>query len=261
MRSADVTVERGRVDVGGVPISYQAAGQGPSLVLMHGLAGSGRWWVRNVGPLSRHFRVYTIDLIGFGQSRGRHPFVLEEAGDLLAGWMARLGIARAAVVGHSMGGLIAIDLAADFPGRVDRLVLVSAAALSPGRIHGRHALDLLRAVPCLPLGFYPILVADAWRAGPRTILKAARELLGTDVRPKLARIATPTLVVWGRNDTLVPLSVGEQLCAAVAGAKLVVLDRAGHVPMWDQAEAFNRSVMDFLRTQGAVSGMVESLPT
>jgi pimeloyl-ACP methyl ester carboxylesterase len=239
-------MEQRRIEVDGVPLHYQVAGAGEPVILVHGLSGSTRWWARNVPALARHFRVYVVDLIGFGQSRGRHPFVLEQAGDSLARWMELADIGRASIVGHSMGGFIALDLAAEFPDRIERLVLVDAAVLPRQGGYARHALGLVRALRHMPLGFLPILITDTWRAGPVTILKAAGDLLTADVRPELARVRAPTLLVWGEHDALVPVPIGEELRGALPQARLVVLKGAGHNPMWDRAEAFNRVALDFL---------------
>src|SRR3954451_12556185 len=117
-------LERRRGKLGPATIASEVAGGGAPVVLVHGLCGSGRWWRRNIGALTPHRRVYVVDLIGFGASRPRHPFALAEAASYLLQWMDQLELARVSLVGHSMGGLIAADLAADAPKRVDRLVLV-----------------------------------------------------------------------------------------------------------------------------------------
>jgi pimeloyl-ACP methyl ester carboxylesterase len=117
----------------GLPVVSEDLGAGPPLILLHGLAGSARWWSRNLPSLSRFFRVIAIDLPGFGASHRGHWLDLDEVADQLVATMGQLGIDRASVIGHSMGGLIAGGLAADHPERVDRLILVDAAFLSLGR--------------------------------------------------------------------------------------------------------------------------------
>src|SRR5438552_2261132 len=136
-------LERRRVKIGPATIAYEVAGAGPAVLLVHGLSGSSRWWRRNICALTPHRRVYIIDLIGFGASRARHPFVLAEAAGYLAQWLDQLKLARVSLVGHSMGGLIAAELAADAPERVDRLVLVDPAALPLDPHLTTHALSLL----------------------------------------------------------------------------------------------------------------------
>src|SRR5437762_14159556 len=102
-------LERRRAKIGPATIAYGVAGIGPPVVLVHGLSGSSRWWQRNIGALTPQRRVYLIDLIGFGASRARHPFVLAEAAGYLTQWLDQLELERVSLVGHSMGGLIAAE--------------------------------------------------------------------------------------------------------------------------------------------------------
>ena len=237
---------RRRLDIGGVGIAYRAYGTGPPLVLVHGLAGSGRWWGRNVEALATRNRVFLVDLPGFGGNRGRAPFALAEAPALLAAWLDRVGLERAAFVGHSMGGRVIAELAADAPERVARLVLVDAAIFPAGPDWPIRVRGLAGALRRVPPAFVPVLATDAARAGPRTLLRTSHALLTTGVEAKLARIVAPTLVVWGERDTIVPPSVGERLAGLVPGARLVVLAGGDHSPMWSRAEAFNAEVLAFL---------------
>lgn len=121
---------RHRIQVDNVTIAYQTIGDGPPLVLIHGLAGSASWWRHNIADLATHFRLYLIDLIGFGASRGRQRFMLTRAASQIATWMRLVGIPRASLIGHSMGGLIVTDLAAAWPEQIDRMILLPHASLS-----------------------------------------------------------------------------------------------------------------------------------
>jgi pimeloyl-ACP methyl ester carboxylesterase len=241
-----IKVERRRAEVGGVRIHYKVAGAGEPVVLIHGLSGSSRWWGRNMGALARRFRVFSIDLIGFGGSRGRQRFVLSEASEYVALWMQRTRITRAHVFGHSMGGYIAAELAANHPDCIRRLILVDAAAVPFGRSHARNVLGLAHASVRLPFSFWPILVTDALRAGPLTILSAAHELLTADMTEDLRRIQAPTLIIWGQHDTLVPEEIGHRIQACIPSSELVVMKRAGHNPMWDRPHDFNALAINFL---------------
>lgn len=229
-------------------IFYTRAGRGPAVVLLHGLSGSGQWWRKNIGPLSRRFTVYAVDLIGFGGSR-RQRFVLEETAASIARWMDSVqeeGENCFHLVGHSMGGLVAAELAAQHPERIDRLVLVDAAALPFGHTLARSALHLIHAIRWMRPDFLPVLVKDALRAGPLTLLRAAQAIHQSDASGELAKIAARTLIVWGEHDTLLPPQRGQMLHQALPGSELVVIPRAGHNPMWDEPEAFNRLVLRFL---------------
>lgn len=236
---------RQRTKIGKATITSAAVGAGQAVLLIHGLSGSSRWWQRNVAALAANFRVYSIDLIGFGDSRG-YAFALDEAAEYVARWIDAVGIERAHVVGHSMGGYIAADLAATHPECVNRLVLVDAAVLPFAMRYDQHARSLVREFFQLPPSFYPILVGDALRAGPITLLGAASEVIHVDLRPKLAQIRAPTLLVWGERDAIVPLSLGQQLAAQLPHSELVILKQAGHNAMWDRAQEFNRAVVPFL---------------
>lgn len=234
-----------QVSVDGVVIHYEEVGGGRPLVLLHGLSGSGRWWQRNVPALADRFHVYVIDLIGFGASRGQ-PFVLRRAASLLGEGFDALGLDRVSVVGHSMGGFIATDLAIHDSERVAQLVLVDAAALPIGRPLVRHGLDMVRALRTMPLDFLPLLVQDAWRAGPRTLLGAMREIRQADLANHLGELAVPTLVVWGENDTLIDPAIGRELAASLPQAELAMIPEAGHNPMWDRPALFNEVLLAFL---------------
>lgn len=221
-------------------------GTGPPLILLHGLAGSARWWTHNIPALSRSFRVIAIDLPGFGASPRDHRLDLDDVANQLAATMDQLGIERASVIGHSMGGLIAGGLAADHPERVDRLVLVDAAFLSLGQTAVRPvtgpAITLRWTAPSL----LPVLVQDSLRSGPGRLADASIQLVAADWRTKLLLIRASTLVIWGEHDMICPLTIGRQIVACVPDSRLVVVEGAAHNPMWERPEAFDREVLDFL---------------
>jgi pimeloyl-ACP methyl ester carboxylesterase len=240
-----IAIEQHVLWAGRARIFYEAAGSGQPLVVLHGLSGSTRWWRYNVPCLARRARVHLVDMLGFGGSRGQR-FVLREAADTLARWMDRLGLERADLMGHSMGGFVAADLAARFPERVRRLVLVDAAALPFERGYVRHAWGLVRALRYASPNFLPLLAADAARAGAFTVARAAREVLSSDMTGRLAHIQAPTLVVWGEHDVLLPPAIGQRLCGQLAHSRFVAIRGAGHNPMWDRPARFNRAVSAFL---------------
>ena len=226
-------------------VSYRRTGAGPRLVLVHGLGASGRWWMKHVEPLSERSEVHTIDLVGFGASRCRQQFRLGVASSVLTTLLERLGVGPVGIVGHSIGTHIAAEPAADVPERVSRLVLVSAAILPAGFVSSTRALNVLRAAGDLPLPFAWTVMSDVARAGPMTVSQAVRELLGTDLRLKLGQITAPALVIWEDRDRVVPISVGQELAAALLDARMAILPEAGCVPMWEHPRAFNGLVADF----------------
>jgi pimeloyl-ACP methyl ester carboxylesterase len=231
--------------VGPLTVHYEVAGQGPAVVLIHGLSGSGRWWVYNVPVLAERYRVYNVDVVGFGRSRGQR-LVLQEAGNWLAEWLQVTGIAQAHLVGHSMGGYIAAEVAALAPEAVRRLVLVDALVLPMGPGLVRHALDLARAARYMSLRFLPVLVGDVLRAGPRTMWQATREVLSADLSSRLGEVQAETLVIWGEHDTLLDPQLGRELEEQLPHARFVCVEGAGHNPMWDRPQRFNELLLDFL---------------
>jgi pimeloyl-ACP methyl ester carboxylesterase len=160
--------------------------------------------------------------------------------------MDAAGIKQAHFVGHSMGGYICLWIAAHYPERVKCLMLVSPAGLPHVRSLAGYALPLLVAFRYITPGFFAILISDALRAGPITILQATQDLLTKDLRHFLPAITAPTLLIWGEHDTLVPAVLGNILCQEILHAQLLILKKAGHVGMFDQPQQFNTAVLAFL---------------
>jgi pimeloyl-ACP methyl ester carboxylesterase len=235
------------VEVDGVPIRYQVRGQGRPLVLVHGLAGSTAWWVRNVPALSRRHTVFLVDLPGFGSMRKyRSQFSVTGAAHWLAALLTALKIEKAAMLGHSMGGLITALLAAQCPQMLDRIVLAAPAIGLPHRTLMASLLPLARGATYIHPHFFPTLVKDSIRSGLFTLLRAGRELLSIDVTRELERIVSPVLLVWGQNDPLVPVTLSRSLQTRLHNSRLCVLPGAGHILMYDRADEFNRVVLNFL---------------
>jgi pimeloyl-ACP methyl ester carboxylesterase len=227
-------------------------GTGPDLVLLHGLSGSHRWWRYNLDAFALHYRVHVPERVGFGASRvgALAPRLgLPELTEVMAGWLAALEIRSPRLIGHSMGGQIAIHLVAARHVELAALVLVSASGMRFRASVPELTRFLAGALPPRAWGaplFLPTIAVDALRAGPRTLLRAGVTLLADDVRPLLAEVRCPTLVVWGALDPLLPVRFGRRMAATIPGARLVVLEDAGHNPMADQPARFNRAVLDFL---------------
>lgn len=225
-------------------LRYATIGEGPPLVLLHGLSCSHEWWSRNLLALAAHFRVYTVDLLDPQPG----DFQLGEAPQRLIAWMAAVGLEKAIFMGHSMGGYIAAELAADYPAAINKLVLVSPAFFRTHRFPIPSEL-LRHASDWIPLALAPLLVRNAWRIGLRVLLRTAFTLLRGRARGKLGEIDAPTLIVWGARDALIPLKNGRELQRAVRGSLLHLLPSAAHSPMWEASREFNEVVLDFLRAK------------
>lgn len=235
------------VEIENYLVNYRVQGSGEPLVLIHGLCGSGGWWVRNVGFLSQCFTVYTVDLPGFGAMRRcPAPFSVDGA----VGWLRRLldalGLEKVSLIGHSMGGLIAAIFAAEYPERLNRLVLAAPAVTMPSARIAAYFLPLARETLRIERSFWKILIWDGARAGFTTSLRAARDLLRYKVSDEFSRITTPCLLIWGERDPLVPVRLGRELREKIQGSQLSIIKGAGHVLMYDHAEEFNTAMLAFL---------------
>ena len=245
--AAEAQIVEREVEVGGTRVRYRVAGAGDPLILVHGLAGSARWWRPSLPAFAARHRVYLVDLPGFGTLRRlAASFVLAEAAGWLGEWMEAAGLRRADVVGHSMGGAICVRLAASRPDSVRRLVLVAPSGLMMRRSLVANVVPLVRSLGRTTPRFLSALTRDALRAGPRVVWRAARQIVDEDLRDELPRITAPTLLVFGQQDALVPPAVAHVFRSAIRGSRLLVLERAAHVPMFDRPEVFESAVLAFL---------------
>jgi len=233
-------------EIGGQTIRYRVAGSGPPALLVHGLAGSTRWWEPVVPLLAPRLRLHLVDLPGFGSARGR-PFVLGDAPSFLRTLGEQLGLERPHLVGHSLGGAVCARYAALWPEALGRLVLVAPAGLLERRHAAQYVLPLGAAVRHMRRAFLSVLVRDSLQAGALTLYRATRQLLADEsMEDELSSIRASTLLLWGDRDPLVPSRLSERYLAVLPEARLRLVAGAGHVPMSDDPEAFTRAVLDFL---------------
>jgi 2-hydroxy-6-oxonona-2,4-dienedioate hydrolase len=246
----------------GQNIRYFEAGQGPTVVLLHGLGSVKEVWLPNIGALSAKYHVYAIDQIGFGHSD--KPLLDYKIGtwvDSLQAFMQSQNISKATLVGNSLGGWIALDFAVQHPELVDKLVLVDAAGLTwgqsvpvvdlnPSSIPETRALleSLFYNKKMVSDEFVQNVFANHMRNNDGYTIQ--RTLAGFAQAPfedqKLKSVRAPTLVIWGRQDELIGVDRAEKFNAGIAGSKLVIFDQCGHVPQIEKAEEFNKALLDFL---------------
>lgn len=225
-------------------IFYSEAGMGPPVILIHGLGASSRWWFPLYPQLSSdNFRALAPDLPGFGRSPGP-PLPLHRAGRSVIEFADRIGLGRFFLCGHSMGGVVAAHIAAEYGPRVRRLVLIDSAGI-PANHTPRVIKRLLQPWSWCPLRFYPTLVKDMLRAGPRSLVKALRYTNQSDIREELRRIQVPTLVIWGEKDRLLPLKDGDRLVSELGDARLETIAGARHIPMVSHPARVARLMVDF----------------
>lgn len=241
--------ERRLTHIEGFRLYSEHHGTGEDVVLLHGLSGSHRWWRYTIPVLARTYAVHVVDLIGFGRSRRapRQPDIAEMAA-LVCAWMDYHAIQRPHLAGHSMGGQIAIHIAAGVRS-LRSLALIDAAGI-PRAYSARDVTRFVTgALPPRSWGaphFIPIMALDALRSGPRTLLRAGRSILADDVTPLLGRIDTPTLVIWGALDPLLPVEHGRRMADGIPDARFVVVADAAHNVMCDRPAELNRLLLDFM---------------
>lgn len=259
-----------QVEVFGQKIHYLEAGSGPDVILLHGLGGDASNWQPTTAALAKSYHVFVPDQIGFGESD--KPMINYRVGtlvDFLEGFYKKVGIAKASVVGNSLGGWTAMAFTVAHPERVERLVLVDSAGYSFEKVGGpkptREALNGLNpstvegekamiAVIFANKALANDQVAQQFFAGHLrkndgyTIDRFIDSILmGQDVLDgKLGAIKAPTLVIWGRQDALVPLAEGKMFADDIAGSQMTILDNCGHVPQIECAAPFNEALLKFL---------------
>ena len=258
------------VEVFGQKIHYLEAGSGPVVILLHGLGGSAGNWAATTPVLAAKFHVYVPDQIGFGASD--KPQINYRVGtlvDFLDGFCKKLSITKASVVGNSLGGWTAVDFTLAHPEKVEKLVLVDSAgysldhngapkppremlqALNPSTVaQAKQVMGLILANKSMITDqFAEGFFAQHMRTGDGyTIDKFIDSILRGDdvVDGKLSAVKVPTLIVWGKQDLLVPLAAGQWFSQDIAGSELVTLDGCGHVPQMECAGKFNGVLAKFL---------------
>jgi pimeloyl-ACP methyl ester carboxylesterase len=268
-------VEDARID--GRRVRYVVRGAGSAIVLIHGLGGSWQTWLQNIPTLALEHRVLAVDLPGFGRSDPLPaPAEMATHAEVIAELLDGLGITAATVVGHSMGGLVSIALLGRRPDLVARLVLADgggvpltrlrlAAIVNAFKVVGPvvHRPNVIRAIARRPrlrrLVFGAFLVNhDALSgrfAGEVVPAIAAPGLIGavlaaSNVADRIdpGAIRCPVLLLWGESDRILPLAQAREMCRSLLDARLVVIERSGHCPMFEAPRQFNRALLSFARS-------------
>lgn len=271
------------VTVSGQPVNVCEIGpvDGDPIVWIHGLAGSWQNWLENLPVFAEAgFRCLAVDLPGFGQSpMPRDQITITGYGTLVSELLEELGISAASIVGNSMGGFIASELAICFPERVERLVLVSAAGLSVEDLRNDmgmamlHRLDFLLGacvgwfaaksdlvarrerlrfatfsiVAAHPQQLPAPLVAECLRGSGKPGFMPSVEALTTyPIRERLPEIGCPVLIVWGTKDHLVPVKDAHEFERLIPDSRKVIYEDTGHVPQLERPAAFNALVGAFI---------------
>lgn len=265
------------VEACGTRVAFAELGEGAPLVFVHGLGGSWQNWLENMPRMAElGYRAIAIDLPGFGASpMPPWEISIRHYGELLGEVCKALELPPCTLVGNSMGGFVAAEVAVGEPEWVDRLVLVSAAGISHATMRREPVLAGARLTALanpllfrldLPAmrrpGLRKLAFAGVMRhperlrrellveflapaLGAPGFLPATAALVGYDLLDRLARIRVPTLVVWGRDDLVVPARDAAGFVERIPDSRLEVFADCGHVPMAERPVRFNRLLTDF----------------
>lgn len=258
---------------GGIETSYLEAGAGEPVVMLHG-SGPGvsalANWQHNIGVLSRRFRVLAPDIVGFGATArpGDVVYSLRTWTDHIWAFLDALGLEKVAIVGNSLGGRIALQMATDRPGRIARMVLMGAPGVGMTITAGLAALrayepspdamrDLLRSYfavdpamitdELVEIRYQASIVDGAYQAYRAMFFdpRHAGSQLGI-TEDEVRAITTPTLLVHGREDKVVPVHVSVTMLGLLPNADLHVFSACGHWTQIERADEFSALVTDYL---------------
>jgi pimeloyl-ACP methyl ester carboxylesterase len=256
-------------------------GEGPAIVFVHGLSGSWPNWLEQLPVFARDHRVITMDLPGFGHSpMPTETITISLYARILDGLLETLQVSAATLVGNSMGGFVSTELAIAFPQRVERLVLISAAGISTYRHRHVERIEpyLRRVAPMLAaytgwtaarsdwmsrrpglrnlsLGFVtrhpsrlpaPLAAEQIRGAGKPGFMQALRANIDYPIRERLPEIACPTLIVWGDEDKVIPVSDASVFEELIPDSRKVIFEDTGHMAMLERPAAFNELLARFM---------------
>jgi pimeloyl-ACP methyl ester carboxylesterase len=275
-----------RAVVDGTEINYVDIGSGPQdpVVFVHGLGGQWQNWLQNIPRVAQERRVIALDLPGFGLSpMPPHEITIPRYARYVNALCGQLGLSRVELVGNSMGGYVAAEVAIQFPQRVDRLLLVSAAGITTTALAHRPVLTAGRIATAIttwsapldrqlaarpvtrhlslllvarhPSLLKPDFVYEGFFKGTRKpgFEDALRACLDYDFRDRLPEITRPTLIVWGEQDSIIPVKDAHEFERLIPDSRKVVMQDTGHIAMAERPSAFNDLTMDFLAETGPAS--------
>jgi pimeloyl-ACP methyl ester carboxylesterase len=236
--------------INGGLVHYEAIGRGKPLVFLHGWIGSWRYWVPAMEQLSTNHRAYAIDLWGFGDSdKSSEWYNFDTYVDLLARFTDRLGVDKISVVGHTLGGLVAVRFAGRHPGRVTRIMGVGVPL--DGTAVGRHLHarlgngDGLARLACRRVSF-PELETESRKTDSLAVSSTLQSAMEEDLRDAMLTLKIPILLVYGSNDPLIKVPAVDWSQQNGNNLRVMVLDDTQHFPMLEDQNKFNRLLKDFL---------------
>ena len=259
------------VNVGDIDMYYEVHGEGEPLLLIAGLSADLTSWIFQIPEFSKRYRLIVFDNRGVGRTDVPDiPYSTDMMADDSAGLLNALGIEKAHILGHSMGGFIAQEIVLKYPQLVKSLVLASTGTQETHMT--KHNIDtwarmaregVSREIFVRELllwifteNFFEntemvqiavdTLVTDTYPQPAHGLIRQVSACLEHNTKDRIGNITTPTLALVGKEDILVPVRMSEELAAGIAGAELVVLEGAAHLAYFEAADKFNLAVLEFL---------------
>jgi pimeloyl-ACP methyl ester carboxylesterase len=256
-------IESKSIKVNGLDVRYYTAGQGEPLVVIHGGGGDARTWWKNIAELAVKYMVYAPDLPGFGGSQPLGGnYYIHELAEFVDKFAASLGLEKFHLVGHSLGGGIALDYTLKSPDRVKKLVLISSLCLGreisfwvrlcsiPAIINslGTITMGVLRGVKWVvkqlnPVEFIMPLTRASILVGENMTTFKQQSLV---LEHRLAEVAVPTLLVWGGRDPIVPVRQAYAAARVIPDCQVKVFAKRGHNVHRDELKQFSNVLTGFL---------------
>lgn len=236
-------------------VHYEVLGKGRPVFFLHGWVGSWKYWIPTMQVASTSYRAYALDLWGFGETaKNPQGYSLDLQADMLRAFMDKMGIGKIALVGHGLGGLVALNFAKRRPQSVDRMMTINCP-MDYEMIHVR----MRTAAPAELVDWLSnrnpesaAALSDAVKAEPQAIAASMEELQSNNLFGAARQTNLPCLFVYGQNDPAVPPPSSEKMPLSMMMHQ-VILDGSGHFPMMDEPQKFNRLLIDFLALESGVS--------
>ncbi len=248
-------------------VHYEVYGRGRPVILLHGWLGSWGLWQETMAYLGHYYRTYALDFWGFGESgKKRNTYAVQDFTQLVNQFMDQLGIYRAPLVGHSMGGTVSLSVAIQFPERISKVVVIGSPIVGSSlslllKLFGRRPIASLtyHNLWALKLGFrilapmysrdplWPDMMArDISRTTLESFLLSIASLRNTDLRLHLHQIQIPAMGMFGHRDVVVNPNQWKPMLAGIPHARIEQFENAGHFIMLDEPQKFMEVLHDFL---------------
>ena len=251
-------------------VHYETYGRGRPVILLHGWLGSWALWRETIEELGKYFRTYALDFFGFGDSLDRSTeFSVTNYVDLVYQFMDRVGIVKAPLIGHSMGGSVSLGVAARYPEKVVKVAVIGSPIDGASlnfflKLSGyKEIANLVFAVPILLRSFifgithlaandgpalHRMVSVDAAKTTADSFFQSIGTLRDTNLAPELPAMQMPILGIYGRKDIIVHPMQGKMLLKYAPNAKEAWFENSGHFPMRDEPARFHSTINDFLHS-------------